>query len=317
MKTKSKLIGATLGVAALVLQSATAQVVYSDNFDAGTSASGWTASLSHADASANFAYNYGAIGIPSAPNSSGGSTVGMNFVVNQNAGVFQGISASPNGFGVTGGFRMTFDMWLNYVGPLGVGGSGTTQLGSFGWGVTGSTASWAATTAANSGVMFATTLDGGSGSDYRAYTNAFIAPALPVYYPAGSQNNSATYYTSRFAPQSAPVGQVGLFPGQTGSTDPGEAAFKWYQVVIERIDNTMTWTIDGHLISSVPMNGVNVAGNNIFFGMFDSNSGSSADVNDFLNTAIFDNVVVSVPEPTSATIVGLGLAFMIRRMRKA
>ncbi len=79
----------------------------------------------------------------------------------------------------------------------------------------------------------------------------------------------------------------------------------------------MTWSIDGHLIVSTTLTGVNVAGNNIFFGMFDSNSGSSADVNDFLNTAIFDNVVVSVPEPTSATIVGLGLAFMIRRMRKA
>src|SRR5215510_7044348 len=70
---------------------------YSDDFDAGTSGGSWTAVLSHADASANFAFDYGtAMGIPSAPNSSGGTTIGMRFLANQSAGVQQGISASPN-----------------------------------------------------------------------------------------------------------------------------------------------------------------------------------------------------------------------------
>jgi hypothetical protein len=315
MKTLRTIIVSTFSAVALLGQNSLAQVVYTDNFDAGTSAGGWTASLSHADASANFAYNYGAIGVPSAPNSTGGSTVGMNFLANQSAGVFQGVSASPNGFGVAGGFRMTFDMWCNYAGPLGVGGNGTTQFGSFGWGVTGTTASWASTTAANSGVMFAASLDGGSGSDYRFYTNAVNSASL-VAYAAGSQNNSAAYYTSRFAGQTAPGAQLGLYPGQTGTTDAGEVAFKWFQVAVERVDNTMTWTIDGHLIASTTMTGVNVAGNNIFFGMFDSNAGSSTEANDFLITTIFDNVVVSAPEPSTAALLGLGLAMVLGKTRK-
>lgn len=290
-----------------------AQILYQDNFDLGTSGASWTAKLSGADALANFAYNYGAIGIPSAPHSVGGSTVGMNFVVNQSAGVFQGVSATPNGQSFSGNFQIRFDMWLNYVGPLGAGGSGSTQLGSFGWGVSGANAEWAS---ASSGLMLAASMDGGSAQDYRLYkfgTNV----ATAATYAAGSQNNSATYYTTLFPAQSAPAGQLSLFPGQTGSTDPGEVAFKWCDVIIEKNGDTLTWSIDGNLIATTSLTGAPLSGNNIFFGLFDSNASSSTDANDFLNTAIYDNVVVSViPEPTTLSLLAASsLLLAIRRRR--
>jgi hypothetical protein len=293
--------------------SASAQIAYSDNFDAGISGGSWTAKLSAADAVANFAYNYGAIGIPSAPHSTGGTTIGMNFVVNQSAGVFQGISATPNGQSFAGDFTLRFDMWLNYVGPLGVGGSGSTQLGSFGWGVDGTTAQWAG---GSSGVMLAASLDGGSAQDYRLYKNGANDATLATY-AAGSQNNSAAYYTGLFPAVSAPAAQLGLYPGQTGSTDPGEVAFKWYDVSVQRIGNTISWTIDGNLIASSSLTGVSLSGANIFFGIFDSNATSSTDANDFLNTAIFDNVVVTVPEPSSLALASIGgLVLLALRRRK-
>lgn len=330
MKNLPKKSLALIG-SALVAHGAFGAVLYSDNFDAGTSASGWTAVQSHANSFANFAYDYSTIGVPSAPNS-GGSTIGMNFLANQSQGVQQGISASPNGQSFTGDFIIRFDMWLNYNGPVGnppaaPGGSGSTQVGSFGWGTSGASAQWAGS---SSSIMFGADGDGGSTFDYRAYrNNALLSPATPGIYAAGTttspaaqdaRNNSNPYYTNLFGGQAAPAAQITLFPGQTGVTDPGALGFKWRDVVINKTGTILTWTIDGNLIATVDSAGATLSGNNILFGIFDINATSSTDANDHLITAIYDNIVVStVPEPSSAALIGVGLALLggITRKRKA
>ncbi|NOS70225.1 MAG: hypothetical protein HOP33_09870 [Verrucomicrobia bacterium] len=293
-------------------------VLYQDNFDAGTSAGAWTAVLSHADASANFAFDYGTVlGIPSAPNS-GGSTIGMRFLANQSAGVQQGISASPNGQSFTGDFTIRFDMWLNYNGPVGnpgglPGGSGSTQVGSFGWGTSGASAQWAGS---SSSIMFGATGDGGSASDYRLYRNNALVAAGPAY-AAGSLNNTAVYYTGLFGGQAAPAAQIGLFPGQTGVTDPGTLGFKWRDVVVQKTGTILTWSVDGNLIATGDSAAATLSGDNIFFGIFDINASSSTDVNDHLITAVYDNIVVTqVPEPTAALLGGVGLSMMIGSLRR-
>lgn len=317
-----------MGAALLVASNPTsAQTLFSDNFDAGTSGSSWTAVLSHADASASFAFDYSTLGIPSAPNSTGGSTIGMRFLANQSAGVQQGISASPNGQSFTGNFRLEFDMWLNYNGPVGdppnaPGGSGSTQVGSFGWGTSGASAQWAG---ASSSIMFGATGDGGSTFDYRVYrNNALLAPASGVY-EAGTgtspdaRNNTATYYTSIFGGETAPAQQLTLFPAQTGATDPGALGFAWRDVVVEKAGTILTWKVDGHTIATVDSAGATLTGNNIFFGIFDINATSSTDVNDFLITAIYDNVIITVvPEPSTVVLGllgGLGALFLVRRRK--
>jgi len=304
-----------VGSAALVAESSQAQIVYSDNFDLGTSASGWTPMLSLADASANFAFDYGTVlGIPSAPHSAG-TTIGMSFLANQTAGVQQGISASPNGQSFTGDFTIRFDMWLNYNGPLGpvtVGGSGSTQVGSFGWGTSGASAQWAGS---SSSIMFGATGDGGSSFDYRLYqNNALVSTA--GNYAAGSLNNTATYYTTLFGGEAAPGAQLGLFPAQTGTTQPGALGFKWRDVLIDKTGTIMTWSVDGNLIATADTTGATLSGDNIFFGTFDINATSSTDANDFLITAIYDNIVVTVPEPSSAALLGVGLTLLISRVRR-
>ncbi len=296
----------------LALTSGTlqSQILYSDNFDAGTSASGWTAVLSHSDAFADFAFDYSTLGIPPAPRSSG-TTIGMRFLANQSAGVFQGISASPNGQGFTD-FILRFDMWLNYNGPLNGGGSGSTQVGSFGWGTSGASAQWAG---ASSSIMFGASGDGGSTFDYRVYRdNALLAPSTGVY-AAGTgtspdaRNNIHPYYTALFGGETAPAAQLALYPGQTGATFDGALGFAWRDVVIVKNGDTLTWSIDGNLIATVSAAGATLSGNNIFFGQFDINATSSTDVNDFLITSIYDNITVSViPEPSSALLGLLGLA---------
>ena len=52
-----------------------------DDFDAGTSAGNWTLFASSADYTADFAFDYSTPGIPPAPNSIGGTTIGLHLTV--------------------------------------------------------------------------------------------------------------------------------------------------------------------------------------------------------------------------------------------
>jgi len=284
--------------------------LFTDNFDAGTSGSGWAAVLSHSDAAVNYAYDYSTIGVPSAPNSTGGTTIGMNFLANQSAGVQQGISASPIGYSFTGNFRIRFDMWLNYV----ASGNGSTQIGSFGWGTSGANAQWAG---GSSSIMFGGSTDGGTTFDYRLYRNNALVTTTS-FYAAASLNNTATYYTTRYGGTAVPAAQAAAFPAQVGAVSPtGTLGFAWHDVIIEKAGSILTWSIDGSLIATADSAGATLSGNNIFLGLFDINGGSSTDLNDQLVTAIYDNIVVTtIPEPSSLALVSLSSLALLARRRK-
>jgi len=322
MKIRCLFLALAASVPTLVHQSASA-ALFAEDFNNDHTAN-WTVNdPGLSDIIADFHYDYSAIGIPAAPN--GSSTFGLKMTCNNSGGVFSGFSVSPLGQSFTGAYRVSFDMWQNYAGPLGAGGSGTTQLSTYGIGTTGAGPAWpgsAATATGANGVFFATTLDGGSSSDFRAYSSAAptsYASGNPVYLaPGGTINNSGSYYTSAFLSQSAPAGQLALFPGQTGSTDAGETSFTWRRVSIEVAGGFATWSIDGTPLATIDLSTVTLGGDNIFFGHSDSNSSSSTDPNDsLLNVTLIDNIsVVAVPEPSSLALVGLGGLALLARRRK-
>jgi hypothetical protein len=271
------------------------------------------------DTLADFYYDYSLIGVPPAPNGPA-TTRGLKMTCNNTGGVFSGFSVSPTGESFSGNYIVTFDMWLNYVGPLGPGGSGTTQLGEMGIGTAGNVAVWPGS-APKESVMFATTLDGGSSVDYRAYSSA--APtgypdASPVFAAgahAGNRDNIDPYYTGAFPSVSAPAAQVALYPGQTGSTDAGEASFAWREVEIKVLNDMASWSIDGTLIATVDLTTVTLGGGDILFGHSDTNTGSSTDPNDYLlNVTLIDNIVV-IPEPATLVLLGAGVPLLLRRRR--
>ena len=306
----------------LIVAKSHSQVIYTDNFDAGTSAANWAATQSASDSFVNFAFDYSTLGIPSA-NGAGRTTTGVRFLTNQTAVVQQGVSASPNGQSFTGDFKINFSAWLNYNGPLGpttVGGSGSTQVGSFGWGSNGTSVQWAG---ASSSTMFGTTGDGGSTIDYRVYqNNALLSPnvgsGVGVYAAgnlASSYNNTDPYY-SGFGGASAPAAQVALYSGQTGTTPAGAPAFAWRNMELIKVGSSFSWFMDGTRIATASLTGATLSGNNIFLGTFDINNTSSTDPNDFLIAAIYDNVVVTqIPEPTAFTLAGLAGWALTRRRR--
>ncbi len=294
--------------------------LYSQDFNVDDTAN-WTVNdPGLSDTTVDFFYDYSAIGVPAAPNGSG--TRGLKMTANNFSGVFSGFSVSPTGESFSGDYRVSFDMWQNYVGPLGPGGNGSTQLALYGIGTAGNVAFWPGA-ATKESVAFGTTLDGGSASDYRAYSSAATSsyPAGNAVYqsPGGGINNSAVYYTDFFPAQAAPAAQVGLFPGQTGSTDAGETSFAWRRVVIEVAGGLAGWSIDGLPLAVVDLSTVTLGGGNILFAFSDTNAGSSADPNNILlNIALFDNIEVSqIPEPGTMGLLLLGLPLLALRRKAA
>lgn len=317
-----KTFGSSCGALAVALVAAqvSAAPLYEENFDVDPSAS-WTVNdPGTTDITYDFNYDYSAIGVPSAPGSS--TTRGMKLTANNSGGVFSGFSVSPTGQSFSGNYRVAFDLWQNYAGPVGPGGSGTTQLSMFGIGTGGNVPVWAGSNPREE-VTFAVTLDGGSAADYRVYSSE-AATSYPsgsdVYAaPGGGRNGSDPYYAV-FGTNTAPVDQIALFPGQTGTTDAGELAFAWRQVVIDVIDGTATWSVDGITLASVDLEGLFLSGGNILFGHSDTNAGSSTDPNDvLLNVTLIDNITVTVvPEPMAALggVSMLGLFALRRRGRR-
>jgi hypothetical protein len=303
-------------LAACFAPAAVAGPVYMENFDVDPTAN-WTVNdPGLSDITADFFYDYSAIGVPAAPG--GVTTRGLKMTANNSGGVFSGFSVSPNGQSFSGDYRVEFDIWQNYVGPLGPGGNGTTQLSTYGIGTAGNVAFWPGA-ATKESVAFGTTLDGGSASDYRAYSSAAPTsyPSGDAVYqaPGGAINNSNAYYAV-YTPQSAPPAQVLLFPGQTGSTDAGETAFKWRHVVIDVSGGFANWSIDGTALGRVDLSTVTLGGGNILFGHSDTNGTSSNDPNDsLLNVTLIDNVCVT-PEPSSVVLLGLAAVGLVAAARR-
>jgi hypothetical protein len=312
-----KAIPCLTSTALLSLLSASASAaLYTADFEIDDTAN-WTVNNGPSDAAADFFFDYSTAGIPAAP--SGAGTRGLKLQANQSSGVFGGMSASLTNFDLPSAYTLKFDWWANVNGPFPAGGSGSTQLSTFGVGTAGTSAQWPGGT--QDSVWFAATGDGNSSSDWRAYSSAAATSypdASPVYAAGpvtGNRNSSNAYYSS-LGGVSAPAAQLALFPQQTGSTGIGASGMAWHQVEINKSDTAITWFVDGLLIATVDPSTVSLGGNKFFFGHSDTNATSSTDPNDVnLLFTLVDNVVV-VPEPGTASVLGLAaLCLMARRRR--
>lgn len=318
MKQTPKLL-LTLAAALLAgTVSSQAQLLYSQDFDTDQNASGNWVTNALGDSPADLYFDYSTIGIPSAPNSTGGSTRGVKLnanLGNASAGVFpSGVSVSPINFSLLPetNFIIQCDVWLNFNGPAPGGGNGSTQLGGIGYGTAG-----ASTQVAGScdGFFAIASSEGGSGDDYRVYTRAVPTSLLPgtgVYFAgtaSTARNNTTALYATSFPGQTAPAAQVLLYPQQTGTTQNGAQGWKWRDVKIEKIGPFVTWSIDGVQLARVDMttNGLGgsstLGGDRLLLNITDINATASNDPNDAaLAFALFDNLRVS---NVVANIVGV------------
>jgi hypothetical protein len=296
--------------------------LYLNRFETDTTA-GWTVNKQPAttDEAHDFFFDYSTVGIPPAPNSGPLGTRGLKLQANQSSGVFGGMSVSPTGKSFTGDYEVLFDWWANFNGAFPVGGSGSTQLSTFGVLSDGASAQWPGSTPTVQSVLFGGTGDGNSGQDWRAYTSAgHLAPGTGVY-AAGTgtspdaRNHNHPYYAG-FGGNTAPAAQTLLYPQQTGATLVGSAGMEWHEVSIKKTGSIVTWTVGGTLIATIDASTATTNGNNIFFGHSDTNSTSSTDPNDVnLLFTLIDNVRVVVPEPNSFALLVIALLSLVARRR--
>jgi hypothetical protein len=298
-------------------------ILYSDNFDTNTSAN-YTVNQDP-DASVTFAYDYSAMGIPSAPNSTGGTTRGVRFQANDGdaTGTAAAINISPTGRSFAGDYVLRFDSWLNANGPFPDGGTGSTEFWTAGVGTDGDDIQKSAGTA--SGAWFAADNEGQSGIDYRAYLNiALEGPSSTVYNATDftapdstvinrrSANNP--YYHGKFpGGQTAPALQQMNFPQQTGALKPGTLGFAWRKVEVKKLGGNVSLSIDGLPIAS--FTNPTLTGTNVFVGHWDVFA-SIAD-NAALSFGVIDNLVVDrIPEPATLTLVFVGMMAAIMRRKR-
>ena len=266
--------------------------VFADNFDVNSSAN-WRLNQSSATNSrVAFAYNYSGYGIPSAPNSVGGTTKGVKFEANYMGAGVAALNMSPIGRSFSGNFRLHFDMWINANGPFPDGGTGSSQLLTAGLGTDGSRVEW--NTGTSDGVFFAIDGEGQASDtspDIRAYIGTTLQNTNSGVYVGGTNTSirrcSDAYYSNVFpGGQTAPASQA-----QTGGLAVGTVGFAWRDVVINRSGSKVEWFIDGLKIASV--NNVSLAASNIFVGYWDPFSSLSDNTN--LSFGLVDNLRVEVP----------------------
>jgi hypothetical protein len=258
-------------------------VLFSDDFTADTSTLWRTNVADPSDTFVYFAWDYGTLaGIPPAPGTTDGSTKGLRMQAGNIVPQISGLSVSPVNGNFTGDYRLRFDMWINYNGPMPDGGAGSTQHFDAGVGTAGDVTVYY-NNPSSDGVWFTASGDGADGATFGDYT-AYIGPVAQNddtgFYAAGSgpvngglRDHAHPYYANRWGGQTAPAAQLALYPGQTGVVNRGNAGMCWHTVVITKATNTVTWQMDGVTIATVTNDPVTLS-TNIFVGYQDRFSGS-------------------------------------------
>ncbi len=272
-------------------------VAFAEDLDADTSGN-WTLSQSSADTRCTFNYDYSADGIPSAPNSAGGTTRGVKFEANMANGVTAALSMSPIGLSIGGDYRLRFDMWINANGPFPNGGAGSTEYITAGLGTAGSRVQWTGSGSTADGYWFVTDGEGwasdtGTPADYGAYSGNAIQSAASGVYAAGIDSNARgnvnIYYTTAFpGGQTAPALQQSTYPQQTGALQAGAVGFAWREVIIAKRGNIVEWSIDG--VKLAAFTSASVTASNVFVGYWDPYSSVSDHA--ALSFGLVDNVRV-------------------------
>jgi hypothetical protein len=210
-------------------------VLFADDFDGVNSGQNWTALSYGGDYVADFAFDYSTRGIPPAPHSIGGSTIGLRMSANANdaTAATDAVSAYPLATNFTGDYALKFDMWINYNGGA-AGGIGSTQFSTAGVNHSGTRVVWPLN-AASDGLWCAVTGEGGAADDYCAYSGPTLLSVTAGGYAASNRNHTAPFYQNFFP--APPFETVGA---------PGK---QWVEVEIRVRGGATEWRLNDRLIA--------------------------------------------------------------------
>ena len=207
---------------------------------------------------------------------------------------------------------LSFDAWQNFDADERAGASvGTTEFLGGGIGYDNATAD------IGSGVQAIATGDGGSSNDWRVFKAppSFFVPDADM--AGGTHNGADSYYADFFPAVAPPAAQ-----GQTASGTAGSPSFQWYTWVFTTVNDGIAHSVvidvekpNGDRLRTADIDctdtsdgssGCASEGNiSLFYGdIF-----SSVAPNPARMFGLIDNVLVmTVPEPATALLLGMGLA---------
>lgn len=296
-----------LAVASLLVAStAEGQLLYSENFNDGTAASRWSVSQVGGTNTSDFAFDYtnSSFNIPAAPRGGG---LGLRLDTNTGpTGAISAIMAFPNEESFSGPHTLSFDLWMQYT----PGGVGTTEFAIFGVNHT-STAIQAPTTGTGgpptvaaigpspNGVDYTIVGDNGANRDVRVYSNGIELPGAAGGYAR----------TDTTAPL---IQETASLPYSTSYTAPTPGN-QWLQIDVTSLENRTIYTVNGVLWADTSLT---TNPGNIMLGTMDLFGSSVANPPVF---ALYDNVTVAVPEPSTVVlgIAGLGGVALLGLRRRA
>ncbi len=278
-----------------------AAVLFSDDFDLNTSAN-WLvrfgANNGILDLTTNWAFEYSTLGIPPAPHSIGGTTKGLQVMVNKNDNSLSsaGVNLYPAGQSFGGDFALRFDMYIS------VGSSNITEHALAGINHSGlltnrvrqsSGVPDATTTdaAGGDGIWFAIDGSGGNLRDYAAYTTTNQA-SVPTTLATRSASTLSSLFSSPpwfFSPTAQSSGSPGNAYNSTSKT--------WADCEISQLGKIVTFTLNRNVILQIT-NITAFTNGNVMLGQndqFDSKGASN-------NFVIFDNVRVVSLSPQITNI---------------
>lgn len=258
--------------------SVSGQILYEENFNDGNAGTRWSSSSSGGVNAVNFAFDYGAAGIPSAPNGTG--AIGLRLDTNLGpTGASSAILAFPDGQNFSVPNVLSFDLWLN------VDGTFTTEFAIFGIGHTSTIAQTPTTLTPgtgpiDNGIDYALTGDNGAARDVRVYVNGAELTGAAGGFAGGTVQGT----------QNPPYSEAYIAP------IPGN---QWLEVEVLALSDRTILSVNGNVWAetmTTPGSG------NIMLGYMDIFSSVAPGA----VFAVYDNVVVAVPEPgTYAFIFGI------------
>ncbi len=259
------------------------------------------------DGSVDYAFDYSVIGAASAPNSVGGTTIGVAFETNTtdngDVSIDQGegvgiVPLSALGNIPSGDFSLTADAYIFWN-----GGNGSTEYLTIGVFSMGTAVPLRFNLDNGDGLAWQFDGEGGSGTDILRFEN-----------PPGTETGLGGW--EDIAPGSIP----GFNTGTPGIDFPGNQfagpANRWIEVGVESVGGMVSLLVNGVVINTFDNTGGQFSGGSLMIGQSDPfNSVNSDDMNGNSNVVVFDNIRL-VPEPSSGLLLILAGLLAATRFRK-